>query len=207
MWTVCTTERSLCERFSVGSYPTRKVVADGKSYDYNGRRDVPSMVAFATDGYKREFGDAVLSYAEFLEQRKAAAAEQLENERKSAVVQLTTLSFEEEVLTSKDPWLIKFYAPWCGHCKRLAPTWNKLSRTLNENGDTTNIAKPTIFYRNDGQVYRYKGGRSLPAFLDFVESGWKAAEPTGPIPEEGFFSKIVDTVIEWSVEHTVLAVL
>ncbi|KAI9908803.1 hypothetical protein PsorP6_003284 [Peronosclerospora sorghi] len=137
------------------------------------------MVAFATDGYKREFGDAVLSYAEFLEQRKAAAAEQLENERKSAVVQLRTLSFEEEVLTSKDPWLIKFYAPWCGHCKHLAPTWNKLSRTLKENGDTTNIAK----------------------------SGWKAAEPTGPIPEEGVFSKMVYTVIEWSAEHTVLAVL
>ncbi|KAI9917562.1 hypothetical protein PsorP6_012676 [Peronosclerospora sorghi] len=73
----CTTEKSLCERFSVGSYPTLKVVADGKSYDYIGRRDVPSMVAFATDGYKREFGDAVLSYAEFLEQLNAAAAEQL----------------------------------------------------------------------------------------------------------------------------------
>ncbi|KAI9910175.1 hypothetical protein PsorP6_010403 [Peronosclerospora sorghi] len=124
----CTTERSLCERFSVGSYPTLKVVDDGSAYEYNGRRDVPSMVAFATDGYKREFGDAVLSYAEFLEQRKAAAAEKLENEGKSAVVQFTTLSFEEEVLTSKDPWLIKFYAP----C-------------------------------------------------------WKATEPTGPIPEEGFF--------------------
>ncbi|KAI9906489.1 hypothetical protein PsorP6_004800 [Peronosclerospora sorghi] len=194
----CSTERSLCERFSVGSYPTLKVVADGKSYDYNGRREVPIMVAFATDGYKREFGDAVLSYAEFLEHRKAAAAEKLENERKSAVVQLTTLSFEEE---------------------------NKLSRTLKENVDTKNIAKvdctvhrrvcsrfgvngyPTIFYINDGQVYRYKGGRSLPAFLDFVESGWKAAEPTGNIPEEGFFSKIVDTVIEWCAEHTVLAVL
>ncbi|KAI9920866.1 hypothetical protein PsorP6_001973 [Peronosclerospora sorghi] len=40
-----------------------------------------------------------------------------------------------------------------------------------------------------------------------TNSGWKAAEPTGPIPEEGFFSKIVDTVIEWSAEHTVLAVL
>ncbi|KAI9918959.1 hypothetical protein PsorP6_011772 [Peronosclerospora sorghi] len=149
----------------------------------------------------------------------------MENERKSAVVQLTTLSFEEEVLTSKDQWLIKFYAPWCGHCKRLAPTWNKLSWTLKENGDTTNIAKvdctvhlrvcshfgvngyPTTFYINDGQMYRYKGGRLLPAFLDFVESYWKAAEPTGLIPEEGFFSKIVDTVIEWSAEHTASAVL
>ncbi|KAL3658840.1 hypothetical protein V7S43_016206 [Phytophthora oleae] len=221
----CTTEKSICERFSVGSYPTLKVVAGGKSYDYNGRRDVDAMVAFSTDGYKKDFGERVLSYAEFVAQRKAAAAEHEENERKSSVVHLTTASFEDQVLNSKEPWLIKFYAPWCGHCKRLAPTWNKLSRTLKENDSKVSVAKvdctvhrrvcsrfgvngyPSLFYINDGQVYRYKGGRSLPAFLDFVESGWKTAESTGPIPEEGFFSKIVDMTIEWATEHTVLAVL
>lgn len=61
----CTTERTVCERFSVGSYPTLKVVTGGKSYDYNGRRDVPAMVAFSTEGYKKDFGERVLSYAEF----------------------------------------------------------------------------------------------------------------------------------------------
>ncbi|CEG37496.1 protein disulfide-isomerase domain [Plasmopara halstedii] len=221
----CTKERSICERFSVGSYPTLKVVADGKSYDYNGRRDVASMLAFSTKGYKKDFGERVLSYAEHVDQRKSAAAEHEENERKSAVVQLSTSSFEEQVLPGKGPWLIKFYAPWCGHCKRLAPTWTKLSRTLKETGSNVRVAKvdctvhrrvcsrfgvngyPSLFYLNDGQVYRYKGGRTLPAFLDFVESGWKTAESTGPIPEEGFFSKLVDMTIEWAMEHTVLAVL
>ncbi|TDH71905.1 hypothetical protein CCR75_000981 [Bremia lactucae] len=221
----CTSERSICERFSVGSYPTLKVVTDGKSYDYNGPRDVDAMLTFSTEGYKKDFGEIVLSYAEFVEKRKAAAAEHEENERKSAVVHLNTTSFEEQVLAGKNPWLIKFYAPWCGHCKRLAPTWTKLSRTLKEKNSNVFVAKvdctvhrrvcsrfgvsgyPSLLYINDAQVYRYKGGRSVPALLDFVESGWKTAESTGPIPEEGFFSKIIDMTIEWATEHTVLAVL
>ena len=42
---------------------------------------------------------------------------------KTDVVVLTTANFRKLVLRSNDNWFIKFYAPWCGHCKKMADDW------------------------------------------------------------------------------------
>lgn len=39
-------------------------------------------------------------------------------------------NFKKEVLDSDSLWLVEFYAPWCGHCKNLAPEWEKTARAL-----------------------------------------------------------------------------
>jgi len=46
------------------------------------------------------------------------------------VVTLTDSNFEKEVLGTKDPVLVEFYAPWCGHCQRLKPEWEKAASEL-----------------------------------------------------------------------------
>ena len=51
---------------------------------------------------------------------------------------LTDKTFSEVI--AKGYTFVKFFAPWCGHCKRLAPTWDALAREYQNNKDI-NIAK------------------------------------------------------------------
>ena len=60
----------------------------------------------------------------------ASSAHALYGGRGSAVVEATDKTFKNEVLQHPGVVIVEFYAPWCGHCKSLAPEYEKAASHL-----------------------------------------------------------------------------
>lgn len=52
----------------------------------------------------------------------------------SEAVELRNDNFIGDVLKSETPWLVDFYAPWCGHCHEFAPDFELIARKLKKMG-------------------------------------------------------------------------
>jgi len=96
-------------------------------------------------------------------------------------------NFEDVVFDETKDVFVEFYAPWCGHCIKLAPIWDELGETFDD-VDSIVIAKtdvtansypdsidikgfPTlIFYpSSDKQGVPYDGERDLKSLTNFVK--------------------------------------
>ncbi|ERL86794.1 protein disulfide-isomerase TMX3 [Dendroctonus ponderosae] len=100
----------------------------------------------------------------------------------------------QKVRKSGGRWLVKFYAPWCGHCKRLEPIWIKVAQALSSTNvrvgrvDVTSypsvgtefnaFATPTIKFITPDSEHTYTGDRTLEALVNY---GKRMAAP--PVQE------------------------
>ncbi|KAJ1632512.1 thioredoxin-like protein [Pavlovales sp. CCMP2436] len=107
--------------------------------------------------------------------------------RGAEVAVLDEASFESTVYGAGKSVFVKFYAPWCGHCKSMKPAWDQLGAAVNGGADPVVIADvdctvektlcakygvkgyPTVKYYQEDEGTDYKGGRDFPTLDKFVK--------------------------------------
>ena len=96
-------------------------------------------------------------------------------------------SFDDVVFKSGKNVLLEFYAPWCGHCKKLAPILDEVAVSYQNDADVT-IAKldatandipsesfdvqgyPTVYFKSaSGKISPYEGDRTKEDIIQFIE--------------------------------------
>merc|ERR1719414_439376 len=104
----------------------------------------------------------------------------------ASAIELTDADWDAQ--TAGKTVFIKFYAPWCGHCKAMKPAWDQLM-TEYKDSKTTMVAEvdctgtgkglcgtagvrgyPTIKYGNPNNLEDYSGGRDIAALQTFAKN-------------------------------------
>lgn len=98
---------------------------------------------------------------------------------------LTPGTFDQTIGQEGKTVFVKFYAPWCGHCKKLAPDYKKLADVFAEEKNVI-IAEvdadkykdlahtygvtgyPTLKLFKNGEIVDYKEARDLASLVAFV---------------------------------------
>lgn len=129
----------------------------------------------------------------------------------SAVLDLIPANFDKVVLESNKPALVEFFAPWCGHCKTLAPIYEDLAQSYSYASDKLSIAKvdadaekdlgkrfgvkgfPTLkwFDGKGGDPEDYTGGRDLDSLQEFVKEK-TGVKPKGKVEEPSVVQMLTD---------------
>ncbi|XP_055641781.1 protein disulfide-isomerase A5 isoform X2 [Toxorhynchites rutilus septentrionalis] len=171
----CTRHSGVCSAYEVRGYPTMKYFSYLKTVrEYSGGRTENDFTKFLKDPNAPAEEKVLEAYGDFPGADK--------------IIILTDASVDD-VLKNEDRVLVMFYAPWCGHCKRMKPDFAEVANLLEKNAVSGKVAAvdctqhtktaerfeiqgfPTMKYFVRGKfIKNYEGKRTAQAMYDFIRS-------------------------------------
>lgn len=157
-----TSQTSLGQRFDIGMYPTFKIVKNGQPIDYKGTLDKEGILSKVKEVTSPDWVPPP-----------------------EATITLTEENFDD-VVNDADIILVEFYAPWCGHCKKLAPQYEEAAQELSKRSvpillskvDATAESKlaskyevtgyPTLKIFRKGKPFEYNGPRDKQGIIEHM---------------------------------------
>src|SRR3989344_3271405 len=103
--------------------------------------------------------------------------------------ELNSKNFKKEVLESKEPVMVDFYAGWCGPCKAMAPIVEELAKEMK---DKIKIFKVSIETEED--LASEYGVMSIPTFLFF--KGGKIVEQASGMMSKAKMLELIKKVLK-----------
>ncbi|UYV64187.1 PDIA6 [Cordylochernes scorpioides] len=191
----CDTHKSLAAQYKIQGFPTVMIFGADKNNpkDYTGDRNAASLVDTAlkelrkiaearlggrkSSGGGEQWGQAVFGLLHVVQAMiimvifEVCANGIIVILNVQDVVELTESNFKSKVLGSSDIWLVEFYAPWCGHCKNLAPHWASAATELK--GKVHLGAVDATVHKDLASQYNVRGYPTIKYF----PAGSKSGEP------------------------------
>ncbi|KAM3860511.1 protein disulfide-isomerase A4 [Diretmus argenteus] len=174
----------LASKFEVSGYPTFKILKRGEPVDYDGARTEKAIVAQVKEVSQPDWKPPP-----------------------EATLVLTNDNFDE-IVNNADIILVEFYAPWCGHCKKLAPEYEKAAKELSQRSPPIPLAKvdatveaevtkrfevngfPTLKIFRKGKAFEYNGPREQHGIVEFM------SEEAGPPSKQVQTAKQIQELIK-----------
>ena len=94
-----------------------------------------------------------------------------------AIIEVTDVNFQAEVLESETPVLVDFWAPWCGPCRVIAPALEEI------NEETENLRLVKLNVDDNQQTAASYDVMSIPTIILF-KNGEVATKIIGALPKK-----------------------
>ncbi|THH16918.1 hypothetical protein EW146_g3797 [Bondarzewia mesenterica] len=188
----CAAHGDLCSENGINGYPQMNLYHDGLLTEtFKGVRNHERLVNFLTKNTATAPSFSAPSSAEAprTETHHTTAHEEpaVDFNPNGEVLALTPDTFKDA--TAGGNVFVKFFAPWCGHCKKLAPTWTKLSKEMQHKLTIAEVncdehkalcreqdvqGYPMLFlYSSGGQKAEYTGSRKFDTIKAWAERAVK----------------------------------